>query len=145
MDRIRAVFFDLGGTLGDPVFSAPPPVLTGFDLYPAVADRLRDLRRKGLRLGIISNTGTIPGSLLDTVLGTAGIRDLFEADLRIYSHDVGLDKSDPAIFRLAIGRAGLGDQPGRCLFVGENVAERATAERAQLVAVEMAKIDTAID
>ena len=41
-----------------------------------------------------------------------------------------MKKDSPAIFRLASKRAGLEASPERCLFVGEDAAERAFAAQA---------------
>jgi len=122
------VFFDLGATLGTPVLSPPPVHLTGFDVFDFAVPVLDDLRDRGLRLGVISNTGDDDGTAVDAVLGRADIRDLFEPALRIYSRDVGLRKDSPQIFLLAAARAHV--SPQECLFVGEDAAERAFARQA---------------
>ena len=129
---MRAAFFDLGDTLGTPVLSAPPVHLIGFDVFDFTAPVLDDLGgRGGLRLGVISNTGTDAGAAVDAVLEQAGIRDFFEPALRIYSRDVGLRKDSPEIFLLAASRAGVA--PQECLFVGEDRAERGFAADAGFV------------
>jgi len=125
--EVAVVFFDLGDTLGSPILSPPPIHLAGFQVFPFVLSLLQQLKQRGLRMGLISNTGD------DT--GRRSIRSLnrrdptvFRASLRIYSKDVGLTKEDPEIFRLAITRAGFSDSPGSCLFVGEDAGERDTAK-----------------
>jgi bacterial leucyl aminopeptidase len=131
---ISVVFFDLGDTLGTAVVSQPPLVhLTAFQVFPFVPDLLEGLKARGLRLGIISNTGAEPGKAVDEVLRRAGILKHFTKALRIYSADVGLTKDTPQIFRLSAERAGLAADPGLCLFVGENAAERANAQAAGMV------------
>src|SRR3712207_2774006 len=99
----KAVFFDLGDTLGEPTLSMPPPPLhlVGFDLYPFVPDVLQQLRADGHRLGIISNTGEDTGARVDAVLAPTGILELFEEPLRVYSKDVGVTKDSPEIFHRA--------------------------------------------
>jgi len=129
---MRAVFFDLGDTLGTPVLSAPPVHLIGFTVFDFAVPVLQKLSDAGLRLGVISNTGQDDGTAVDVVLEHARIRDFFEPVLRIYSRDVGLRKDSPEIFLLAAARAGLA--PGECLFVGENPAERQFAEAAGMAA-----------
>ena len=131
--RVTTVFFDLGNTLGTPVVSPSPPQLTGFDVFDFAVPVLTELRDRGLRLGIISNTGDDDGTAVDAILDRAGIRDFFEAPLRIYSRDVGLRKDSPAIFRLAAERAA--EPPASCMFVGEDPAERAFAQQAGLQTV----------
>lgn len=126
------VFFDLGRTLGDPVFSLPSGHLVGFEVYPFVPSLLRQLQEAGHRLGVISNTGAETGDRVDAVLEKAGILGFFEAPLRLYSADVGLDKSTPAIFAAAVERAELAGKAAACLFVGEDEHERKQAEAAGL-------------
>jgi beta-phosphoglucomutase-like phosphatase (HAD superfamily) len=125
---ITTVFFDLGATLGSPILSPPPVHLIGFDVFEFALPVLDDLRGRGLRLGVISNTGDDDGTAVDAVLGQANIRDFFEPSLRIYSRDVGLKKDSPKIFRLAAARAAV--PPDQCLFIGEDAAERAFARQA---------------
>ena len=128
---ISVVFFDLGDTLGTAVMSATSPArLEAFNAFPFVPDLLQRLRDRELHLGIISNTGIEHGTAVDKVLLHAGIRKHFQRKLRIYSADVGLMKDTPQIFQLAAERAGFATQPDRCLFVGENAAERANAQAA---------------
>src|SRR4051812_22139569 len=126
--HITAVYFDLGDTLGTPVLSPPPIHLTGFEVFDVAMPVLDELRDLGLRLGVISNTGDDDGTAVDAVLGTAGIRDCFAPELRIYSRDVGLRKDSPAIFTLAAARAGAA--AGERLFVGEDAGERGFARQA---------------
>ena len=131
MTTIKSIFFDIGDTLGIPVFS-PPGQLVRVNLFFFVADLLRSLADQGFRLGIISNTGDTDGAVLDEILNTAGIRDFFDPALRLYSKDVGLEKNSSEIFRLAAERAGLAGTPQACLFVGENETERGFASDAGL-------------
>jgi bacterial leucyl aminopeptidase len=131
MTTIKSIFFDIGDTLGIPVFS-PSGQLVRVNLFFFVADLLRSLADQGFRLGIISNTGDIDGAVLDEILNTAGIRDFFDPALRLYSKDVGLEKNSPEIFRVAAERAGLAGTPQACLFVGENETERGFASDAGL-------------
>lgn len=126
-EAIDVIFFDLGDTLGSAELSAPPLHLVRFDVFPFVPQLLPDLRRQGLRLGIISNTGNDGRETVDSVLRSAGVVDQFEPDLRLYSHDIGLIKDSPRIFAKAAELAGLGTSPRRCMFVGEDSTERAFA------------------
>jgi hypothetical protein len=127
-DDPRAVFFDLGDTLGTATLSGAPRRLLSFHLFPFVLPLLRQLKAAGLRLGVISNTGDDAGAAVDGVLATSGLLALLEPDLRIYSKDVGLSKKDgPEIFRLAAERAGFAGEPQRCVFVGEDGRERGFA------------------
>ena len=67
--------------------------------YPEAIQTLRDLRRKGYRLGVISNASH---SLPET-LRKIGLASFF--DTITYSFDVGAEKPDVRIFRRAISRA----------------------------------------
>jgi len=126
----KVVFFDIGDTLGVPIFTLPPPRLRGLDVFPYVHDELQALRAHNVRLGIISNTGDDTGEAVDGVLEASGILDVFESQLRIYSKDVGFTKASPEIFRLAAERAGHAATPHNCLFVGEDKEERRVAREA---------------
>ena len=72
---------------------------------------LGELRRRGLSVGVISNSdGTAEQSLRD-----AGLLDA--VDFVLDSHLVGVEKPDPRIFRLALARAAVA--PGEAAFVGD--------------------------
>lgn len=75
------------------------------------ADTLEELRRRGYRLGVISNADGRVEALLQSV----GLRPHFE--LVIDSGVVGIDKPDPRIFQLAAERMGV--QPSEALYVGD--------------------------
>ena len=134
MTTIKSIFFDIGDTLGTAVLSPPPVRLVRLDLFPYVTALLRSLADRGLRLGLISNTGDMDGASVDAILNKAAIRDFFDPSLRLYSKDVGLKKDSPAIFRVAAQRAGLTDVPQACLFVGDDETERGFAIDAGLQA-----------
>src|SRR5215468_10567399 len=129
---IKAIFFDLGDTLGTAELAGSPPHLTVFHVFGFVPNTLQHLQDRGLRLGIISNTGDEKSAAVDAVLSAAGILKFFESNLRIYSGDVEMKKDNPAIFTLAATRAGFQQNPERCLFVGEDSRERAVALSAEL-------------
>jgi len=143
MSEITTVFFDLGDTLGTPVLSAPPSVhVVGFNVFAAAWPVLADLNCRGLRLGIISNTGVDKRQVLDAVLAAIPVPeaipvpdpairalvDFFESPLRIYSADVGHRKDSRVIFDLAAAAAGVA--ASACLFVGEDAQERSFATEA---------------
>jgi putative hydrolase of the HAD superfamily len=72
---------------------------------------LETLRRRGFLLGVVSNAdGRIEADLLEAGLGTylATVVD---------SHVVGIEKPDPAVFRLALARLGMA--PEASLYVGD--------------------------
>ena len=69
---VAAVFFDLGDTLGTVVVGGSPPHLTEFDVFPYAPGVIADLKARGLKLGIISNTGTENGPAINAVLAPTG-------------------------------------------------------------------------
>lgn len=97
-----------------------------WELYPDVLPAVRELRRLGLRLGILSDWGSNLLPIVDG-LGLAA-----ELDFIIASGAVGLSKPDPAFFRLATTRAGV--PPAEALMVGDSY--RADIEGAQLAGMD---------
>ena len=99
----RAVLDDLFAAFAEPaawhVFAEVPEVLAG-------------LRRRGLRLAVVSNWDSRLPALLDG-LGLAGFFDAV-----LVSALEGVEKPSPEIFLRAAGR--LGVAPERCLHVGDS-------------------------
>lgn len=79
---------------------------------PGARRAVERLRRAGVRVAVISNSA---GGVRD-MLVEAGLGRLFE--FVIDSSEVGTAKPDPAIFRLALDRMGLG--PERVWYVGDS-------------------------
>ncbi|RCJ19200.1 hypothetical protein A6S26_27505 [Nostoc sp. ATCC 43529] len=121
----NVIFFDIGGTLGDPRISPFPYRLEGLDVYPYVPDVLRQLRECNSRIGIISNIGDDKPENVKGVLEECQIYDLFDSDLIIYGA-----KNSSEIFQLTARQAGHSDTPNQCLFVGEDSHERSYAIQA---------------
>jgi FMN phosphatase YigB (HAD superfamily) len=115
---VKAVFFDLGETL----------VTKNRKWVSGGKDALSRLRAKGVRLGVISNTGDLPRAELLAELPTDFKFSLFEDALVILSSEVGVAKPSPAIFELAPVRAGL--RPEECLFCTEDLLHTLAAQRA---------------
>jgi hypothetical protein len=111
-------FFDIGDTLASVTLSADgtQPRLA---VYPHVPAVLEQLRERGVRLGIVSNRGSIPEEAVNQALRDGGLWEFFVPELVIYG-----PKDSPAIFRQAASAAG---DPARLLFVGEDATERAHA------------------
>lgn len=81
------------------------------NVRPGTAEALEELRRRGYRLGVISNADGRVEALLDAV----GLRPHF--DFVIDSAVVGIEKPDPAIFRMGCERMGVA--PGEAVYVGD--------------------------
>ena len=75
------------------------------------AETLEELRRRGLRLGVISNAD----GRVDALLEAVGLRPHF--DFVIDSALVGMEKPDPRIFRMGLER--LGVEPEEAVYVGD--------------------------
>jgi putative hydrolase of the HAD superfamily len=86
--------------------------LANYALFEDVVPVLERLREAGLRLGVVSNFE----EWLERLLEQLGVRPFF--DVRVISGVEGLEKPDPAIFRLAMSRAGV--EPERSVYVGDN-------------------------
>ena len=81
--------------------------------HPDVYDTLTALRRRGYRIGIITN-GTARTQSLK--IDHSGLRPY--VDLVVLAGEEGIQKPDPRIFRMAAAR--LGVPPTVCLFVGDH-------------------------
>ena len=91
------------------VFTDP----TNYHLFPDVLPTLDALQRAGLALGLISNFE----EWLERLLDFLEITGYF--DVRVISGMEGVEKPDPAIFELALERAGVG--AAESVYVGDNV------------------------
>jgi putative hydrolase of the HAD superfamily len=82
-----------------------------YRLFDDVLPALEALAEDGLRLGLISNfEGWLEKMLIELEVG-----ELFEVS--VISGTEGVEKPDPAIYKLALGRAGV--SPTRALHVGD--------------------------
>jgi len=86
--------------------------LANYALFEDVVPVLEKLHGAGLALGVVSNFE----EWLERLLEQLGVRPYF--DVRVISGVEGLEKPDPAIFRLAMDRAGV--SPERSVYVGDN-------------------------
>jgi putative hydrolase of the HAD superfamily len=84
-------------------------------LLPGAAHTLDNLRRHGLRLALVSNSGFSPGDVLRTVLDRLDIGKYFAT--QVYSDEVGAWKPDARMFDEAL--FALGVAPADTLFVGD--------------------------
>jgi putative hydrolase of the HAD superfamily len=79
---------------------------------------LESLRRRGLKLGVVSNA-LDPPALLHRDLADAGVAE--RVDFAVFSSEVGRRKPDQAIFRRAL--EALEVEPAAALFVGDRLYE----------------------
>ncbi len=89
--------------------------IDGARLRPDCLPTLRRLRADGLHLQIVSN---IDDELMHPLAERLGIATAF--DVLTSSEEAGACKPDPAIYRYALGKAGLA--PDQVLFVGDSTA-----------------------
>jgi FMN phosphatase YigB (HAD superfamily) len=119
-DTIRVLFFDLGDTL---VTSGRPP-----QWVPGARELLASLRGTSVRLGIISNTGTLTRAQLAPLLPGDFDWTIFEPSLIVLSSEVGHEKPSRAIFERALAPAGV--EPATCLFCTESLMDTLAAQSA---------------
>ncbi|MCM0674225.1 HAD family hydrolase [Micromonospora phytophila] len=97
---------------------------------------LAELRRRGLRTGVISDcTHELPAFLPQLPVAPL-------LDVRVFSVQVGCCKPDPALYLAACRRLRL--EPADCLYVGDGGSQELTgADRAGMTAVRLAAPDLA--
>lgn len=101
----------LGAAYVSPLFEVPPY------LNPDACEALEWLRNQKKRVGVICNTGMIPGTELRRLLSRAGVAEYFRT--MIFSNEVGVRKPDRRIFSLAAQR--LRAEPHEIVHVGDNL------------------------
>jgi putative hydrolase of the HAD superfamily len=89
--------------------------------YETVIPALEELKRRGLRLGVISNWDPSARSLL----ARHGLERFFEQV--VLSSEVGFEKPRPEIFQKALERAGVA--AADCLYIGDNYYDDAKGSR----------------
>jgi putative hydrolase of the HAD superfamily len=87
-------------------------------LHPKAHWLLQEVRARGLRLGIVSNTFD-PPDLLHADLVSDGVTE--RVDAIVFSSELGLRKPAPEIYRAALDA--LDVEPANALFVGDRVRE----------------------
>src|SRR6266508_490706 len=110
-------FFDIGNTLAA-VSLLPSGDGIELAVFPEVPPALGALRDRGVRLGVISDRGSIPADQVTPALVVYGRKD------------------SPRVFQLAAQRAGAPAPGLRLLFVGEDAGERAQAHLAGFLVAE---------
>jgi putative hydrolase of the HAD superfamily len=82
---------------------------------PDVAPLLRELRGRGIRVGVLSNT-MWPRSAHERVFSRDAVLGLIDA--AVYSSEIPWTKPHPEAFRAAMSAVGVTD-PAACVFVGD--------------------------
>ncbi|MDE7389105.1 MAG: YjjG family noncanonical pyrimidine nucleotidase [Muribaculaceae bacterium] len=82
-------------------------------LVTGASDLLADLRRRGYKIGVLSNGFTV---VQHGKMAVSGLDKL--VDMVVLSDDIGVTKPDRRIFDHAISRAGV--RPCQCLMIGDN-------------------------
>jgi putative hydrolase of the HAD superfamily len=118
LPRTRVIFFDLGDTLVVP---------DDRSWVPGARDTLANLHSRGVRLGVISNTGDWSRDQLAQHLPVDFDWSLFEPRLVILSSEVGVEKPSPQIFQLAVEAAAV--PAAECLFCSDDPRETLAAQR----------------
>jgi putative hydrolase of the HAD superfamily len=101
----------------------PPPTEMAFEANEDMVELVRDLRRTGLRTGLLTNNAR---ELRERWWGLLPYDELFDDVLD--SHEVGMRKPNPAIYRLALER--LGATADRTAFL-DDIASNVAAAQAE--------------
>ncbi len=116
---LKAVLFDLGDVImREETEEKVDGVTQRADLVPGMGDLLRDLRKRGIPLGLVADTrdGTYRN-----VLGMHGLLDVFDA-FAISDH-LGVEKPDRRMFELGLKELGIAEADwGAVAIVGNNLA-----------------------
>lgn len=85
-------------------------------LLPGAKEVLRAVKAKGYKLGLISNTGRTPGSVLRTMMGEMGLLGYF--DTTTFSNETMVRKPAESAFRITLER--LRTPPRAAVHVGDD-------------------------
>lgn len=94
---------------GAAFLATPPALLAG------AGEAIEEARGRGLRVGLVSNTGIAAGRHIREVLDAHGLLSCF--DSLVFSDEHGRSKPDPAIFEHSL--ADLDATPAEAVFVGD--------------------------
>ena len=82
---------------------------------PDVLELLRELRRRGIKVGVLSNT-MWPRARHELIFARDGVLDLIDG--AVYSSEIPWTKPHPEAFRAAMAAIGAA-APGECVYVGD--------------------------
>ncbi len=130
---IKTVFFDIGDTL-----------VTKKAWLPGAKEVLAKLKGKGIRVGLISNTGDmLREKLQKDYLPDDFEFGWFEEEIVLLSSEIGVEKPSLGIFNMAINHAGC--SPWETLFVAETIKETFAAQAAGMQAIRVCKMPDDLD
>ena len=129
--QLKAVFFDIGGTLGR-VTSVDPiefkPFASSEALLQAVGQTLK------LKVGIITNISQkMTKDDVRHLLNAAGLLSFIEDSAIVTNHDAGFNKPSPGIYKFAADKIGL--PVNECLYIGEDPEEVLGAQQAGMAGI----------
>lgn len=103
----------LGSAMENPIFRKFSKAYSRFSLRKEAEGVLKELKERGYKIGMISNTHT---SAPKEVLEESGLSQYFDAEL--YSNEEGIEKPESELFIRAAGR--VGTKPENCAYVGNS-------------------------
>jgi putative hydrolase of the HAD superfamily len=86
-------------------------------VVPGARELLEEVRRRGLRTGLISNTGRTPGYALRQILNRLDLSRYLDA--MVFSNEHGVCKPQPSIFETL--RSALDARFEEMMFIGDNL------------------------
>lgn len=103
-------------------------------LLPGARETLKAVRSKGYRIGLISNTGRTPGSVLRVLMGNMGILEFF--DVTTFSNEILVRKPAEGAFTTTLEK--LRVAPKAAVHVGDDPdSDIAGAKRVGMRAVQV--------
>ncbi len=130
---IKVVYFDIGDTL-----------VTGKAWLPGAQALLGHLRDKGMRIGLISNTGELSRDELASEYLPADFDfGWFDEEIVLLSSEVGVEKPALSMFTMAVNHADV--SPWETLFVAETLEETWAAQQAGMQALRICKAPDDLD
>ena len=121
-ESLAAVGFDLPDDVLQHIIALDHSAYSrSITLEPEMLEALRDLRRRGYRMGIVSNVSLLPALMRDD-LERLGIDGLVHG--AVFSSEAGVRKPDPRIFREALER--IEADPAETVFVGDRLYDDVT-------------------